>query len=218
MPTDSAFNSGSGNLIFFSKIRSCYRDQQQNSKNWAKIFLKCSLPPKFAKVENARTSFFIIISWPEIVLVMMMMMNCFCGMDDRRKAFSLISSRDNCQRSSPRISDTLRAGFEPAQNLSSGLVECSCAIMTTTTPRSHDKLVKCKNVKIGKMSNFECDAWTCDLALFPTENSPNSTKSNCISSKKGREDRTLVLTSFDSSMVKAFLELYFFSISAIFRG
>ena len=49
------------------------------------------------------------------------LMNCFCGMVNRRKAFSLISSRDHCQRSSP--SDTLRAGFEPAQNLSSGLVD-----------------------------------------------------------------------------------------------
>ena len=38
---------------------------------------------------------------------LMMMMNCYCGMVDRRKAFSLISSRDHCQRSSPsRISDT----------------------------------------------------------------------------------------------------------------
>ena len=38
--------------------------------------------------------------------------------------FSLISIRDHCQRSSPsRISDTPQAGFEPAQNLSSGLVE-----------------------------------------------------------------------------------------------
>ena len=27
------------------------------------------------------------------------MMNCFCGMVDRRKPFSLISSRDHCQRS-----------------------------------------------------------------------------------------------------------------------
>ena len=44
-------------------------------------------------------------------LMMMMMMNCFCGMVDRRKAISLISS------------DTPQAGFEPAQNLSSGLVE-----------------------------------------------------------------------------------------------
>ena len=36
----------------------------------------------------------------------------------------LISSRDHCQRSSLwRISDTQRARFEPAQNLSSGVVE-----------------------------------------------------------------------------------------------
>ena len=48
----------------------------------------------------------------------------FCGMVDRRKEFSLISSRDHCQRSSPsRISDTSQAGFELAQNLSSSFVE-----------------------------------------------------------------------------------------------
>ena len=59
-----------------------------------------------------------------MMMMMMMMMNCFCGMVDRRKAFSLISSQDHCQRSSTsRISDTPQAGFEPAQNLSSGLVE-----------------------------------------------------------------------------------------------
>ena len=53
-------------------------------------------------------------------------LNCFYGMVDRRKAFSLISSRDHCQRSSPSwISVTPRAGFEPAQNLSSRLVEWS---------------------------------------------------------------------------------------------
>ena len=40
-------------------------------------------------------------------------LNCFCGMVDRRKAFSLISSRDHCQRSSPsRICDTPRIFFE----------------------------------------------------------------------------------------------------------
>ena len=56
------------------------------------------------------------------VMMMMMMINCFCGMVDRRKAFSLVSSRDDCQRSSPsRISYTPRAGFEAAQNQSSGL-------------------------------------------------------------------------------------------------
>ena len=69
-------------------------------------------------------------------MMMMMMVNCFCGMVDRWKAFSLISSRDHCQRSSPpRISDTPRAGFEHVQNLSSGLVEWSCAVVITTTPR-----------------------------------------------------------------------------------
>ena len=64
------------------------------------------------------------------LMMMMMMMNCFCGMVDRQKAFSLISSWDHCQRSSPsRISDMPWAGSEPAQNLSSGLVEWSCAVV-----------------------------------------------------------------------------------------
>ena len=53
-------------------------------------------------------------------------MNCFYGMVERRKAFSLISSRDHCQRSSPsRISDTPRAGFEPADVLSQYLKQFS---------------------------------------------------------------------------------------------
>ena len=51
---------------------------------------------------------------------------------------SLISSWDHCQRSSPsRISDTSRAGFEPAQNLSSGFDEWSFAVVITTTPCSN---------------------------------------------------------------------------------
>ena len=74
----------------------------------------------------------------KMMMMIIIMMNCFYGMVDRRKAFSLISSRDHCQRSSPsRISDTPRAGFEPAQNLSSGLAEWSCAVVITTTPRRH---------------------------------------------------------------------------------
>ena len=48
------------------------------------------------------------------IFLMMMMMNCFWGMVDRRKAFSLISSPGHCERSLPsRISNTPRAGFEP---------------------------------------------------------------------------------------------------------
>ena len=51
-----------------------------------------------------------LISWN----LMMMMMNCFIGMVDKRKAVSLKSSRDHCQRISlSQISDTLRVGFEP---------------------------------------------------------------------------------------------------------
>ena len=62
----------------------------------------------------------------------------FCCMVDRQKAFSFISSRDHCQRSSPsRISNTLRVGFEPAQSLSSGLVESRFAVVITTTPRRY---------------------------------------------------------------------------------
>ena len=58
-----------------------------------------------------------------IMMMMMMMMSCFCGMVDGRKTFSLISGRDLCQRSSPsRISNMPQAGFEPAENLSSGFL------------------------------------------------------------------------------------------------
>ena len=71
----------------------------------------------------------------------MMMINCFCGMVDLRKAFSLISSQDHCQRSWPLwISDMPRAGFAPAQNLSSGLVEWNCVIVITTTPRRYSTI------------------------------------------------------------------------------
>ena len=75
------------------------------------------------------------------MMMMMMMMNCFCSMVDRRKAFSLISSRDHCQRSSPsRISDTPRAGFEPVQNLSSGFVDWNYSVMITTTSQ-HNRVL-----------------------------------------------------------------------------
>ena len=78
------------------------------------------------------TDFKDIIPWN----MMTMKMNCFCGMADQQKAFHLISSQDHCQRSSPsRISNIPQAGFEPVQNLSSGLVEWSCAAVITTTPQ-----------------------------------------------------------------------------------
>ena len=68
--------------------------------------------------------------------MMMKMMNCFWEMIDRRKAFSLVSSRNHYRRHSPSpSSDTPPAGFEPAQNLSSGLLEmklCTCDNHYTT--------------------------------------------------------------------------------------
>ena len=68
----------------------------------------------------------------------MKMINCFCSMVVQRKAFSVISSQDHYQSSSPsQISDTLQAGFEPAPNFTWGLVEPSCAVVITTTPRCH---------------------------------------------------------------------------------
>ena len=89
---------------------------------WTKFSKKGNLRPKVKK------SHFCVRDDDEL----------FCSMVDRRIAFSLISSRDHCQRSSPwRISDTLGAGFEPTQNLISGCVEWSCAAEITTTPRCH---------------------------------------------------------------------------------
>ena len=73
-----------------------------------------------------------------MMMRIMMMMNCFCGLVDRRKTFNLISSRDHFQRpSQSRIFDTPGARYEPAKNQSSGFVEWSCAAVITTTPRRH---------------------------------------------------------------------------------
>ena len=69
--------------------------------------------------------------WKSHFSTMIMKMDeLFLWFGDRRKAFSLISNWDHCQRSSPlSISDTPRAGFDPAQNLSSGLLDWSCAVV-----------------------------------------------------------------------------------------
>ena len=76
---------------------------------------------------------------------------CFCGMVDRRKAFCFISSQDHCQRSSPlRISDTSQARFECPENLSSGLVEWSCAVVVSTTPGRHWELGSLNEYKLDK--------------------------------------------------------------------
>ena len=93
-------------------------------------------------------------------MMMMMMMNCFCGMVvDRRKLFSLISSRNHCQRSLPsRISDTPRAGFERAQNLSS---ERSCAVVITSTHRHGAWQAGQRFVDLKSQSFFSCCIYCC---------------------------------------------------------
>ena len=70
----------------------------------------------------------------------MMMMNCFCGMVDQRKALSLISNQDHCQRSSPSwISNTLQAGFEPAHE-PAWMKLCSSDNHYTTTPLERNEI------------------------------------------------------------------------------
>ena len=72
------------------------------------------------------------------ILLLLMMMNYFCGMVNRQKAVSLITSRDHCRRYSlSRVSDTPQAGSEPAQSLNSGFVEWTCAVVITTAPWLH---------------------------------------------------------------------------------
>ena len=70
--------------------------------------------------------------------MIMIMMNWFCGIVDRQKAFSFIFSRDFYQRFSPsQISNIPQAGVEPALNQSSDFVELSCAVVIATTPQYH---------------------------------------------------------------------------------
>ena len=72
------------------------------------------------------------------------------------------------------------------------------------------------------ISNFDSDPLTCDPALLPAKNSPNSAKSNGIFPGKGRGDRALLLTYLDSPMAEVFPLYYyffllFFPILAVFR-
>ena len=73
------------------------------------------------------------------MMMKMMMMDddeLFCGIADRRTEFIALFPDETSQRSSSfPTSKTPWAGFEPAQNPSSSLVEWSCAAAITTTPR-----------------------------------------------------------------------------------
>ena len=87
----------------------------------------------------------------------------FCGIGDRWKTFSLISSRDHCQSFSPsQIFDTRRAGLESALNLSSGFVELSCTIIITTTTRRRKGLRQgpVSGLRQEKRSHSVLKVWT----------------------------------------------------------
>ena len=102
------------------------------SAHWSELYnlLFCSWKSGFSALFVDMLIFQSLLQVVKYFMSVMKMMDCFCGMVDRRKVFSLISSRDHSQRSSSsRVLKTLQAGFEPAQNLSSGLVEWSCTVV-----------------------------------------------------------------------------------------
>ena len=63
----------------------------------------------------------------------MMMMNCTVAWWTNKKRLALFPTGTIAIR----ISDTPWAEFEPARNVSSGLVEWNCAVAITSTPRRH---------------------------------------------------------------------------------
>ena len=132
-------------ILFVKWWRSFFVINFQHKRIHNKAFLWISIekwlqPITKILLGTSITGLHVLLCYCEVssMMMKMMVMNCFSGMVDQRKAFSLISSWDHCQRSSPsQISDTPQAGFEPAQNLSSGLVEWNCAAVITTTPLHH---------------------------------------------------------------------------------
>ena len=92
-------------------------------------------------------------------------LNCFCGMVDRRKHLSLISSRDHCQKRSlpSQISDTPRAGCEPAQNLSSGFVEWSWPIREVNKLKNYYMDIMVAVCEIKKVTACEDNFWERDI-------------------------------------------------------
>ena len=86
-------------------------------------------------------------------------MNCFCGMDNRRKTFSLISSRNHCQRSSLLwIYGMPWVGFEPEQSLSSGLVKWSRAVVI-------QRYCSISVIKVFVLTFDSFDSWIFDADL-----------------------------------------------------
>ena len=84
-----------------------------NSMRFQGEYLKILLLMRSEDIEtNPGPKKQLLIMMMMVIMMMVKMMNCFCGMVDRRKAFSFISSRDHCPRSSSsRTSDTPRGSI-----------------------------------------------------------------------------------------------------------
>ena len=84
--------------------------------------------------------------------------------DERRLA---LFSAGTIVRDPHQISNTLRAGFKPAQNLSSGLVEWSCAVVITTTMQIRLVSLCFKKIPESKEINMgTCKCWNYQLWKF----------------------------------------------------
>ena len=79
------------------------------------------------------------------MMMVMMIKNCFVVWLTDERCLAIFQAgiivRDPHHRESSRISDILRVAFVPVQNLSSGLVELSSAVVTATTPRRYTEVL-----------------------------------------------------------------------------
>ena len=143
----------------------------------------------------------------------LLLMNCLCGMVDWWNTFSLISSWDRCQRSSPlQISDTPQAGFEPVQNLSSGFVEWSCTVVITTTPR---RLIKPGGSHCGHYMSSSAETSFSATKTFTTRHNENEISFSLNS--KGLPERPHAVFSLIRTISHIQIRIYH-TISRISRG
>ena len=79
------------------------------------------------------------LTWKKSLNITVIMMNSFCGMVDQRKAFSLISSRNHCQRSLTIAN--LRHAACRIWTCVKPEYRFWCTVVITTTPRRHSKYI-----------------------------------------------------------------------------
>ena len=105
-----------------------FKINKENNRPVGKIFSKLTLKTSERRLYY-RSDIFFVNSEQISHIVLVIMMNIFSGKYDRRKGYSLIFSREHCQRSSPlQISNMPWVVFEPAQNLYSGFLKWSFTV------------------------------------------------------------------------------------------